>query len=374
MKDMVCEIDNVTKFYGSYQALHGIKLTVREGEFIAIVGPSGSGKSTLLQIISGFEQVDGGTLKIDGKDMVGVSPAHRPTSMVFQKLALFPHKTVADNIGFPLKLRGLPKEEIAKRTTDIMALMELKPEYLTRYPRQLSGGEQQRVALARSMIQHPKLLLLDEPLSALDVKLKKVLQAELKRLHRSIGLTFIHVTHDLEEAMMLADNVCVMQGGRLLQVGAPNDIYHRPATRFVAEFIGDTNLIPVRITAISDTDVADYVAIGDDSLKGRVTLPHGSTNYHAGMTTDLMIRPEFLQFRTDAAPIGPQVPVRIAETFMRGSTIQIKAKAAGKLDELLFTVELSGYTGPDYEIGSDHVLEWSDEHAFLLPKTKGPGA
>ena len=163
--------------------------------------------------------------------MADVPASERPTSMVFQKLALFPHMTVAQNIGFPLKLRARAADEIARKVREMADLMHLKPEYLARFPRQLSGGEQQRVALARSMISAPKLLLLDEPLSALDVKLKKILQAELKRLHRSVGVTFVHVTHDLEEAMMLADRICVMRDGEALQVGKPNDIYYRPGGR-----------------------------------------------------------------------------------------------------------------------------------------------
>ena len=245
----ILEIHDVTKTYGRYEALKGVSLSVDKGEFVALVGPSGCGKTTLLKQIAGFEDPTSGRIAIAGKDMAGVPAAKRPTSMVFQRLALFPHMTVAENIGFPLKLRKVAPEKIASRVGEMIALMQLKPEYLSRYPRELSGGEQQRVALARSMVSSPELLLLDEPLSALDVKLKKVLQAELKRLHRSVGVTFVHVTHDLEEAMMLADRICVMRDGRILQLGTPADIYYRPADRFVAGFIGETNLLPITVIA-----------------------------------------------------------------------------------------------------------------------------
>ena len=196
--EAVLEVAEVRKSYGSTEALKSVSLEVGPGEFVALVGPSGCGKTTLLKIVAGFEQQSAGRVAIAGADMTGVPPARRPTSMVFQRLALFPHMTVAENIGFPLKLRRVSDSELERRVAEMLALMQLKPEYLTRYPRQLSGGEQQRVALARSMISEPKLLLLDEPMSALDVKLKKALQAELKRLHRQVGVNFLHVTHDFE--------------------------------------------------------------------------------------------------------------------------------------------------------------------------------
>jgi len=367
MAEAICEIYGVKKSYGNYQALHGIDIKIMNGEFIAIVGPSGSGKSTLLQIISGFESANEGTLYIDGTDMADVPPAQRPTSMVFQKLALFPHKTVAENIGFPLKLRKVPKAEIDARTREILALMELKPEYLARYPRQLSGGEQQRVALARSMIQRPKLLLLDEPLSALDAKLKKVLQAEIKRLHRNVGMTFIHVTHDLEEAMMLADHVCVMNGGRIMQIGAPEDIYHRPANRFVAEFIGDTNLIPVEITAI-DAAGAHYKSLPNHALAGIVPLPPDASTYRVGQRTDLMVRPESLKIVDTPTPGEPSFSVKITATFMRGASTQLKASALDS--DKPFTIELSGYRGSAFDIGQVVALQWDRDDAYLLPMSQ----
>ena len=358
----ICTINGVIKNYGSFRALHGIDLTVKEGEFIALVGPSGSGKSTLLQVIAGFEAATEGTLMIDGQDMNNVAPANRPTSMVFQKLALFPHKTIAENISFPLKLRKVAKAEIEQRTHEMITLMQLKPEYLTRYPAQLSGGEQQRVALARSMISHPKLLLLDEPLSALDVKLKKVLQAELKRLHRTLGVTFIHVTHDLEEAMMLADHICVMKDGILLQVGTPDDIYYRPTHKFVAEFIGETNLFPVTVK----NNV--YHIEGMPGVQGLSSF--GPTSQPSELAY-LMIRPEFVQNVGEHDNLDITLDVIVSEIFNRGSTTQVKAVT--KNNGHVMTLEIQGHVDDRVSVGAQIKVGWSDTDTHLFERDREEG-
>ncbi|MFO1038581.1 MAG: ABC transporter ATP-binding protein [Geminicoccaceae bacterium] len=320
--DAILEVQGVEKRYGNHQALKGVSLSVARGEFVALVGPSGCGKTTLLKQIAGFEDPTSGSIAIEGKPMLGVPPGRRPTSMVFQRLALFPHMTVAENIGFPLKLRQRPPSEIEPEVRRMADLMHLRPEYLARFPRQLSGGEQQRVALARSMISAPALLLLDEPLSALDVKLKKVLQAELKRLHRSVGVTFVHVTHDLEEAMMLADRICVMRGGEALQIGRPEDIYYRPADSFVAGFIGDTNLFEVEVTDVTaagaryrSPDIADP----DGLIPASLAMP----GLRPG-PAKLMIRPESLHPNAGTA----RLDVTVEETFSKGGTVQFRAATA----------------------------------------------
>ena len=366
VSDAICTISKVVKNYGPFRALHGIDLTVMPGEFIALVGPSGSGKSTLLQIISGFEHPTEGTLEIDGVDMTDVTPAKRPTSMVFQKLALFPHKTVADNIGFPLKLRKVQKSEIEARTREMLDLMDLKLEYLSRYPSQLSGGEQQRVALARSMISHPKLLLLDEPLSALDVKLKKVLQAELKRLHRSLGVTFIHVTHDLEEAMILADRICVMKDGRLLQTGSPDDIYYRPTHPFVAEFIGATNLFPIKVTNAGGESVS---FVGDGFVSGvcPAIAPIGTDGLGY-----LMVRPEFIQIANGNNQLDVTVPVVVNETFNRGSTTLIKTVSGDQRHEI--TLEFQGHLDPAIAPGVSLHVGWNNSKSHILARDRAIAA
>ena len=357
----ILSIADVHKSYGTYPALKGVSLDVRQGEFIALVGPSGCGKTTLLKQIAGFEDVTSGAIRIEGQDMAGVPAALRPTSMVFQKLALFPHMTVAQNIGFPLKLRKARAAEISAKVDDMIRLMELKPEYLKRYPRALSGGEQQRVALARSMISSPKLLLLDEPLSALDVKLKKVLQAELKRLHRSVGVTFVHVTHDLEEAMMLADRICVMRAGRILQLGEPADIYYRPADPFVAGFIGETNLIPLTITGRSGAEVfftSDEIV----DLQGSIDSSLVASDVTEGAAL-MMVRPELIRRCDQSAAVDCRVPAIITELFTKGGTVQYRARSQKGLE---LAIEIQGTSHLPMQLGEDVWLGWNKKDIWVL--------
>ncbi|MBL8707918.1 MAG: ABC transporter ATP-binding protein [Rhodospirillaceae bacterium] len=356
----ILDIRDIRKSFGAYQALKGVSLSVAPGEFLALVGPSGCGKTTLLKHVAGFEEPDSGAIAIDGQDMLGVPAAARPTSMVFQKLALFPHMSVADNIGFPLKLRKVDAGTIAKRVMAMIELMQLKPEYLTRFPRQLSGGEQQRVALARSMISEPKLLLLDEPLSALDVKLKKVLQAELKRLHRSVGVTFVHVTHDLEEAMMLADRICVMRAGEILQVGQPNDIYYRPADAFVAGFIGDTNLLPVEIRSVDAAGAA--VAAPGIFGEARISAALMAPGLLAG-PAQLMVRPELLAPLESDGRADFELDARVSEIFSKGGTVQYRAQLTDG-SPLIF--ELAGSSTQPAGIGETIRLGFANRDIYLF--------
>jgi ABC-type Fe3+/spermidine/putrescine transport system ATPase subunit len=358
----ILAIDDIQRSYGSYAALKGVSLSVNAGEFIALVGPSGCGKTTLLKLIAGFETAQAGQIRIEGRDMTDVPASHRPTSMVFQKLALFPHMTVAENIGFPLKLRKTDPAVIAQRVREMLDLMQLKPEYLNRFPKQLSGGEQQRVALARSMISSPKLLLLDEPLSALDVKLKKVLQAELKRLHRQIGVTFVHVTHDLEEAMMLADRICVMRSGEILQIGEPNDIYYRPADAFVASFIGDTNLLPIEIKG---RDAGGITFTGSDfgSATQHLALDHVAPASRPGPAL-MMVRPELLTLVGPGDTADWRIPATIIEMFGKGGTIQYRARSQAGSD-LVF--EIPGTADAPVSLNDQVELGWRRQDSFIMP-------
>jgi len=358
----ILAIDDIRRSYGNYAALKGVSLGVQPGEFIALVGPSGCGKTTLLKLIAGFETAQSGSIRIEGHDMAGVPASQRPTSMVFQKLALFPHMTIAENIGFPLKLRRVDSATIASRVREMLELMQLKPEYLTRFPKQLSGGEQQRVALARSMISSPKLLLLDEPLSALDVKLKKVLQAELKRLHRQLGVTFVHVTHDLEEAMMLADRICVMRSGEVLQVGRPNDIYYRPADAFVAGFIGDTNLLPIEVQTL---DAAGVRFSGKDFGSAQQFLPSDrvATGVRPGPAL-LMVRPELLSLVTNGTQPDSSLTARVTEMFGKGGTIQYRARSEAGTELVL---EIPGTASAPVGFDDQVRLGWRQHDAFVMP-------
>ncbi len=245
----IVAFDNITKRFGDFTAVDGITLDIFAREFFALLGPSGCGKTTLLRMLAGFEQPDAGRVVLDGEDLAGVPPYRRPVNMMFQSYALFPHMTVAGNVAFGVKQDGLPKAEIAARVDEMLGLVQLRP-LAARKPDQLSGGQRQRVALARSLAKRPKVLLLDEPLAALDRKLREETRFELKELQRRLETTFVIVTHDQDEAMTVADRIAVMNGGNLVQVGTPAAVYERPNSRWVAGFLGDVNLIEGQVTEV----------------------------------------------------------------------------------------------------------------------------
>lgn len=256
------ELENVEKYYGDFRALKGITTEIRSGEFFSLLGPSGCGKTTLLRTIAGFEDVSSGTVRIDGRDMEDVPPNKRPTNMVFQSYAIFPHMSVAENVGFGLRRKGLSKPEIAREVGAALEMVGLSG-YETRASHALSGGQRQRVALARALILKPKVLLLDEPLSALDKKMREQMQVELRRLQRQVGITFILVTHDQEEALIMSDRIAVMFAGEIAQLDDPQTLYRRPKTRQVAEFIGVMNFLQARVTGESgDGFSADVAGLG----------------------------------------------------------------------------------------------------------------
>lgn len=287
-------IEHLEKSFGPNRVVKDFNLAVEKGEFVSLLGPSGCGKTTVLRMVAGFETPSAGRIAIDGADVVRLRPNQRNIGMVFQAYALFPNLTVAQNVGFGLKVKGTPRAEIAARVAEMLALIGL-PDLGGRYPFQLSGGQQQRVALARALAARPRILLLDEPLSALDMKLRKEMQVELKRLQQETGLTFIFVTHDQEEALTMSDRIAVMAGGRIQQIASPRDLYDQPANRFVAGFIGETNFLPAHCTA------------------GRLTLPQAAASLpvpHADGPVTVMIRPEHValgQARPDALVLTAQV-------------------------------------------------------------------
>jgi putrescine transport system ATP-binding protein len=248
------EFRNVTKRFADFTAVDNLSLTIYEREFFALLGPSGCGKTTLMRMVAGFEEPTEGLVLLDGQDLRGIPPYRRPTNMMFQSYALFPHMTVEANVAFGLKQDGMPKAEIDARVAEMLRLVKLTP-FAKRRPHQLSGGQKQRVALARSLAKKPKVLLLDEPLGALDKKLREETQFELTDLQYDLGLTFVIVTHDQEEAMTLADRIAVMDHGKIIQVGTPAEIYEQPNSRYVADFIGNINLIEGRIASAIDGSV-----------------------------------------------------------------------------------------------------------------------
>jgi putrescine transport system ATP-binding protein len=281
------QIQDVVKDFGGYKAVNHVSLDIARGEIFALLGSSGCGKTTLLRMLAGFETLTSGRIVLAGQDLAGLPPCDRPINMMFQSYALFPHLTVWENVAFGLKRDGLPRAEIAERVDAMLKLVQLT-RFAQRKPHQLSGGQQQRVALVRSLAKRPKLLLLDEPLGALDKKLREETQIELVNIIEDVGVTCVMVTHDQEEAMTMASRIAVMSEGRFLQVGAPADIYETPATRFVADFIGNVNLMPGTV----EVDEADHVVIGSADCKHYVG--HGITGTH-GMPVTVALRPEKIQ-------------------------------------------------------------------------------
>jgi ABC-type Fe3+/spermidine/putrescine transport system ATPase subunit len=270
MNDTVVELKRVSRVYGAITAVDAISLEIRRGEFFSLLGPSGCGKTTTLRLIAGFEQPDEGSLRIDGRDVAGLPPYKRDVNTVFQSYALFPHLSVLDNVAYGLRQRGQGRKARRRKAQELLRLVRLEGVE-SRKPRELSGGQQQRVALARALVMSPRVLLLDEPLGALDLKLRKELQVFLKTLHADIGITFVYVTHDQEEALAMSDRVAVMNGGKIEQLGPPREIYDRPASRFVADFIGETNFIRRNgsVVAVRPENV-DVHAAGGKGLAGTV--------------------------------------------------------------------------------------------------------
>ncbi len=284
------ELSGVFKFFNKEPALQGIDLDVRQGEFFSILGPSGCGKTTILRLIAGFERTDVGKVFIQGRPMAKVPPHRIPVNTVFQSYALFDHLNVWDNIAFGLKLKRLRKPEIASRVKEALELVKME-SLRSRFPHQLSGGQQQRVALARALVNRPAVVLLDEPLGALDLKLRKEMQVELLNLHQNLGLTFIMVTHDQEEALSLSQRIAVMNQGQIEQIGTPNDIYEQPLTPFVANFIGDTNLLSGEIADVDATNIKVITKAGFFVIVKRdLHTPTG-----VSQNVVLSVRPEKIQ-------------------------------------------------------------------------------
>jgi putrescine transport system ATP-binding protein len=286
----------IRKEFDGFVAVDSVDLSIRQGEIFALLGASGCGKSTLLRLLAGFEQPTRGAIEIDGQPMAGLPPYRRPVNMMFQSYALFPHMTVEQNIAFGLKQDGLPRAEVASRTLEMIDLVQLGG-LARRKPHQLSGGQQQRVALARSLAKRPKVLLLDEPMGALDRKLRARMQLELANLIERLAVTCVMVTHDQEEAMTMAHRIAIMDAGRIRQVGPPDEIYEQPGSRFTAQFIGSVNLLEGRIA----TDEKDHVTIACAELPVPIHVGHGVTGFE-GMAVALALRPEKIRIHREEPP------------------------------------------------------------------------
>lgn len=344
-------ISHVTKNFGDITAVNDVSLDIYQGELFCLLGGSGSGKSTLLRMIAGFESLSSGKIEIDGQDMAGVQPHQRPVNMMFQSYALFPHMSVETNVAYGLKRMGTPAPEIADRVNELLKLVKLD-KYHKRKPHQLSGGQRQRVALARSLARQPKLLLLDEPLGALDKKLREETQYELVKIQESLGVTFIVVTHDQEEAMSLATRIGVMDDGYIAQIGEPRDIYEYPNSRYVAGFIGSANQFEGRVTE----DEIDHIRIACAETGNDIYVPHG-VSCAPGQTLWYALRPEKIRIQ-------------------RNDPGKDTNAAAGMVDEVVYLGDLSVFhvildsgrriqvTRPNIERRDDENIKW-DERVFL---------
>ncbi|HSE75651.1 MAG TPA: ABC transporter ATP-binding protein [Dongiaceae bacterium] len=347
----VIELRQITKTFGTFTAVHSIDLSVAEGEFFTIVGPSGSGKTTVLRMLAGLETPTDGDILLRGARINDVPANRRPTCMVFQSLALFPHRTVGQNIEFPLKIRGVAPAERRNRALQLMAQLRLPEDYYAKNVTKCSGGERQRVALARALAYNPDILFFDEPLSAIDYKLRKTLERELKDIHRETGKTFVYITHSLEEAMVMSDRIGVMRLGRLVQVGTPNEIYTAPNSKFVSEFIGDVNIIPVHLI--------DGNRLRSDELEAEFTAPHALDGFSRG---HLVVRPESMRIvdrRDEAENI---LTGTLYNEYALGSRIQYQVRVG----EQVFIVERLRQQALNGRLDTEVLIGWNARDSILV--------
>jgi spermidine/putrescine transport system ATP-binding protein len=356
MTEPAIAIQDVTKRFGEFEAVKGISLDIADGEFLTLLGPSGCGKTTTMRMIAGFEEPSSGRILLRGKDVVGIPPNKRPVNMVFQAYALFPHMNVEDNVAYGLKLAKVEKAERARRVAEMLETVGLKG-FEKRKPAQLSGGQQQRVALARALVNRPAALLLDEPLGALDVKLRLQMRLELKRIQHELGTTFVFVTHDQDEALSMSDRIAVMNHGVIEQVGEPREIYERPATPYVADFVGVLNAMRLTIDETREHD--GVAAMGDGQ---RIVVPGGSK----GDEVLVAVRPERIRIaRGDVEPDAvSRVRGRVSQVVYLGTLTQFHVEASS--GERLVVHRLSDEGAGSIGAGDDVTLAWDREDAAIL--------
>ncbi|WP_405832178.1 MULTISPECIES: ABC transporter ATP-binding protein [unclassified Streptomyces] len=354
-------LSGISKHYGTFTAVHPLDLTIPQGSFFALLGASGCGKTTTLRMIAGLEEPSTGTVHLGDREVTHLPPYKRPVNTVFQSYALFPHLNIYENIAFGLRRRGI--KSVKKQVDEMLELVQLG-QFAQRKPHQLSGGQQQRVAVARALINHPQVLLLDEPLGALDLKLRRQMQLELKRIQTEVGITFVHVTHDQEEAMTMADTVAVMNGGRVEQLGAPAELYENPGTTFVANFLGTSNLIEANVESAGSD-----VVVSASGTTLRLPAARCSTTPRSGGKLLVGVRPEKISLvhadeeHTIAAGRN-KVPGRIANSSFIGVSTQyvIDSQVCPELEVYAQNIERDARLVP----GAEVILHWNPEHTFGL--------
>jgi spermidine/putrescine transport system ATP-binding protein len=358
-------LDSVTKRFGALTAVDAVDLDIAEGEFFTMLGPSGCGKTTTLRMIAGFEEVTEGRLAIDDEDMLGIPPHKRPTNTVFQSYALFPHLSVKENVAFGLRRKGVDKSEIERRVRQELDRVGLAAE-ANRKPSQLSGGMQQRVALARALVNLPRVLLLDEPLGALDLKLRKGLQVELKKIQREVGITFVYVTHDQEEALTMSDRIAVMNKGRIEQIGDPGGVYDRPTTTFVAGFIGVSNLMPGTVRKSG--------AQGEVELDSGVQVSTHVDGFNPGDRCHAVVRPEKLMIDSDDG-VQPTVEGMVESSLYLGTSTQLIVQLPGEVRMTVLVPNADEAERQRLPGGGVRVkLSWAPEHMHVVRESETNGA
>lgn len=364
-KPVLLQIRHLSKSYGDTQILQNINLDIYDGEFLTLLGPSGCGKTTLLRLIGGFELPNAGSLQLEGVDIAGLPAEKRPINTVFQQYALFPHMNVYDNIAYGLKLKGVPKTEIDQRVREALAMVQLD-HTINRRPQDLSGGQQQRIAIARAVVNRPKMLLLDEPLSALDAKLREQMQSELKRLQRELGITFVFVTHDQQEALSMSDRIAVMKNGVFQQIDTPIGIYESPANLFTASFIGETNLFKGKVLEVNPASIKVEVVEQNDSFHPIRELPRPKFDVQVGQNVNLLLRPEDIRvYYTHEGHEG--LIGNVIDSAYKGSTLDSVIRL--KNGNIVKTSEYFNEDDPNfnYKLGQEVRIDWVDGWEWILP-------
>lgn len=364
-KPVLLQIRHLSKSYGDTQILQNINLDIYDGEFLTLLGPSGCGKTTLLRLIGGFELPNAGSLHLEGVDIAGLPAEKRPINTVFQQYALFPHMNVYDNIAYGLKLKGVSKTEIDQRVREALAMVQLD-HTINRRPQDLSGGQQQRIAIARAVVNRPKMLLLDEPLSALDAKLREQMQSELKRLQRELGITFVFVTHDQQEALSMSDRIAVMKNGVFQQIDTPIGIYESPANLFTASFIGETNLFKGKVLEVNPATIKVEVVEQNDGFHPIRELPRPKFDVQVGQNVNLLLRPEDIRvYYTHEGHEG--LIGNVVDSAYKGSTLDSVIRL--KNGNIVKTSEYFNEDDPNfnYKLGQEVRIDWVDGWEWILP-------